>query len=966
MEKVNVAYNLKLAESSLDLSTDAINIANQKEYIKKQEKFKQTVMGAYDICSKKLYKATDPTLEDYFRRKWKISRAQVYRFLDAAAVLKQLEDFKYQPSHERLCRTLKQHAKIPEHMRLLWSKVLESAGDRLTSINSALVANVWNDMLKKGVISMKEVEKAAASKKKRRGSGNRKQSSNKSQKISKVEKHKIDTLKDSNNNSGSNSNKNNNNNNLKNYTTNKIKNSSSFIEDYNHSSSPSMTLNKLNLLKQASSSTNSNNNTNTFIITPSVTQQAISSLSNISIPQNNLHTTTQQNSIITSPSNISSHTIPPLTPPSQSPLIQQQINPSNSLTAQNSISSQNTVASQTNPSSNNPSPNPTITSPYVVQPASYTSIGQSSIQMFPTYTTNPSLNNTPSKSTTQSQQIKNISMTIPSPPVYNDNFNVTSQSNTITVIAATQLPTQAAPTQILNSPNIISTQVQQVQIQVQAPVQAPVQTPVQNQIIINSQTNTSPTMMNNSNYQPPISVNSNTQPAQNQSPNNQSVTQIINSGNPYQTPSTQQLIEPSSISIPVQNRQYSPIVLQTPQQSPSMLNSNSSNSSQTQNIMNQSQNSSWVTYSTQGQIQQQPTPPQTHNNEIQIQNSQSQFKSVVNLFNNPLTSKYNNSTYYSDQNNSSQDQAVSNTYQVYSISQQTQNQNQPQTQTQTQTQSQLQAQSQSQQSQSQSQTQLQSTQHQQGQQIIYTSTNVQGSNVINQNQNQNQQPSPQSQQIIYTTTTNNSQDSSNRPSIFNQNQNPIQQPSQQTNIIYTTSTNVHGGSTFINQNQNQSINPTQTQTQTQNQTHNQNQNQNPQQTNTIFGVNPAAQNQQPSYIYSNNVQAIGVNFQNNTINSSQNQNNSYMVTSSQKVTLINGNQQSQLIPSQNQSQATQPTNLINSQWNNKSNFQTSLNNNPNSNPQNYYTTSSSYISVNNITNPQIKEERTNLNYILNK
>ena len=31
-------------------------------------------MGAYDICSKKLYKATDATLEDYFRRKWKISR----------------------------------------------------------------------------------------------------------------------------------------------------------------------------------------------------------------------------------------------------------------------------------------------------------------------------------------------------------------------------------------------------------------------------------------------------------------------------------------------------------------------------------------------------------------------------------------------------------------------------------------------------------------------------------------------------------------------------------------------------------------------------------------------------------------------------------------------------------------------------------------------------------------------------
>jgi len=35
-------------------------------------------MGAYDICSKKLYKATDPTLEDYFRRKWKISRYNNY------------------------------------------------------------------------------------------------------------------------------------------------------------------------------------------------------------------------------------------------------------------------------------------------------------------------------------------------------------------------------------------------------------------------------------------------------------------------------------------------------------------------------------------------------------------------------------------------------------------------------------------------------------------------------------------------------------------------------------------------------------------------------------------------------------------------------------------------------------------------------------------------------------------------
>lgn len=53
----------------------------------KQERFRKTVMAAHEIVTQKLYKAKAPSLEAYFKSVWKISRAQVYRFLDCATVL---------------------------------------------------------------------------------------------------------------------------------------------------------------------------------------------------------------------------------------------------------------------------------------------------------------------------------------------------------------------------------------------------------------------------------------------------------------------------------------------------------------------------------------------------------------------------------------------------------------------------------------------------------------------------------------------------------------------------------------------------------------------------------------------------------------------------------------------------------------------------------------------------------------
>jgi len=100
------------------------------------------------LLTKKLYKACAPSLEIYFRDVWKISRAQVYRFLDCATVLNTLEGFKVRPSKERLCRSLKRHGKSPTNIRNLWTLVKMRADDR--EITSTLIGKCWEEIVNNG------------------------------------------------------------------------------------------------------------------------------------------------------------------------------------------------------------------------------------------------------------------------------------------------------------------------------------------------------------------------------------------------------------------------------------------------------------------------------------------------------------------------------------------------------------------------------------------------------------------------------------------------------------------------------------------------------------------------------------------------------------------------------------------------------------------------------------------------
>ena len=54
----------------------------------KFHQFKETAMAIFNIVDSKLYKSRSNSLESYFRHRWQISRAQVYRFYNSARIIK--------------------------------------------------------------------------------------------------------------------------------------------------------------------------------------------------------------------------------------------------------------------------------------------------------------------------------------------------------------------------------------------------------------------------------------------------------------------------------------------------------------------------------------------------------------------------------------------------------------------------------------------------------------------------------------------------------------------------------------------------------------------------------------------------------------------------------------------------------------------------------------------------------------
>ncbi|TPX74983.1 hypothetical protein CcCBS67573_g03756 [Chytriomyces confervae] len=144
-ETCDGSHSLEEMEVDIDLK----NHVTGEDLEHRQNKFTKTVFAVQTIVSKKLYKERAVSLELYFKEFWKISRAQVYRFLDCAAVLSQLDGFLRIPTRERLCRTLKCLAKAKPDLRLLWATCLSQMNGNPDAITSTMINSIWDDLVAK-------------------------------------------------------------------------------------------------------------------------------------------------------------------------------------------------------------------------------------------------------------------------------------------------------------------------------------------------------------------------------------------------------------------------------------------------------------------------------------------------------------------------------------------------------------------------------------------------------------------------------------------------------------------------------------------------------------------------------------------------------------------------------------------------------------------------------------------------
>ncbi|KNE59262.1 hypothetical protein AMAG_03573 [Allomyces macrogynus ATCC 38327] len=146
-----LARQLAEQESRIDLSV--LRFQHGDDRHKKQRRFQRTVEAIFNIVQNKLYKARSSSLENYFRDTWRISRAQVYRFLDAAVILRELADFPDTPTRERLCRSLKKLTKNRQNRRVLWQAVLDKYGPaERDSVTSTAISNIWRALIKEGKV----------------------------------------------------------------------------------------------------------------------------------------------------------------------------------------------------------------------------------------------------------------------------------------------------------------------------------------------------------------------------------------------------------------------------------------------------------------------------------------------------------------------------------------------------------------------------------------------------------------------------------------------------------------------------------------------------------------------------------------------------------------------------------------------------------------------------------------------
>lgn len=143
-----------IAEANTLLQESAEDISKPNHQSKSDlDAFKRKVLAIQRIVASRQYRCVADSLERYFRERWDMSRAQVYRFIDCAEVFTYLEGIEPQPSKERLCRSLKRVAKTRDEMRMLWTAALDSVNKQANLLSARIIEATWEALASANLVS---------------------------------------------------------------------------------------------------------------------------------------------------------------------------------------------------------------------------------------------------------------------------------------------------------------------------------------------------------------------------------------------------------------------------------------------------------------------------------------------------------------------------------------------------------------------------------------------------------------------------------------------------------------------------------------------------------------------------------------------------------------------------------------------------------------------------------------------
>ncbi|KAI8616011.1 hypothetical protein BC830DRAFT_1119931, partial [Chytriomyces sp. MP71] len=141
----------------------------------RRTRFVRTVRAIGRIVDGRMFRAVAKSVEEYFKKRWRMQRAQAYRFVMCSSVIAMLgpavADAQL-PHRERLCRTLKKlgaaHGDGAIGLRRLWNAALDTHVDEISSnvldIVSGIIKNRPNCKLTEDDISSVHAQISASTK----------------------------------------------------------------------------------------------------------------------------------------------------------------------------------------------------------------------------------------------------------------------------------------------------------------------------------------------------------------------------------------------------------------------------------------------------------------------------------------------------------------------------------------------------------------------------------------------------------------------------------------------------------------------------------------------------------------------------------------------------------------------------------------------------------------------------------